>query len=350
MRQLDFKVGVRCDTFNQSLYITDTMDGFAMQQTNFPFVCCIVDDCSTDGEQRVIEKYLKDNFCDDDGKNAYKEKTDYALIHFARHKENSNCYFLVVYLKENLYSKGEGYKKRQYISPWINRCDYEALCEGDDYWILPQKLQKQIDFLDSHPEYSFCHTGLNIRREGEVRMRKGPFKESDMPADDAYLIYLLTKHNCIVTATVCFRRSVYEKCPHYMETNHWKMGDFPLWIELSYGYKVKYIPDITSCYRVLSNSASHSKDINYMISFKESGYEVCKFYNEKFHIGLDIKRDYTFLMYLAYVYKDKDKAEEIKSMTPKARRGLKFSIYYWATKMPILIPIVSILKSLLSKK
>ena len=49
-----FKVSVHCLTYNQADYITDAMDGFTMQQTNFPFVCCIVDDASTDGEQKVI--------------------------------------------------------------------------------------------------------------------------------------------------------------------------------------------------------------------------------------------------------------------------------------------------------
>ena len=49
-----FKVCCRCFTFNQAKYITDTMDGFTMQQTSFPFVCTIVDDASTDGEQEVI--------------------------------------------------------------------------------------------------------------------------------------------------------------------------------------------------------------------------------------------------------------------------------------------------------
>ena len=47
-----FKVCVRCFTFNQAKYIEETMNGFVMQQTDFPFVCCIVDDASTDGEDR----------------------------------------------------------------------------------------------------------------------------------------------------------------------------------------------------------------------------------------------------------------------------------------------------------
>ena len=54
----EFKVFVRCMTYNQSKYIVETMNGFTMQQTDFPFVCCIVDDSSTDGEQKIISKYL----------------------------------------------------------------------------------------------------------------------------------------------------------------------------------------------------------------------------------------------------------------------------------------------------
>lgn len=350
MENINFKVSVRCYTYNQSQYITDAMDGFAMQQTRFPYICCIVDDCSTDGEQNVIKQYMKENFFCEDTINAYKEETDYAFIHFAKHKENPNCFFVVLYLKENLYSKREGYKKKQYLSRWTKGCDYEALCEGDDYWINPQKLQMQVDFLDTHIEYSFCHTGFNIRRENELKMRKGPFKKSDMPFDDAYTTYLLTRNNCIGTATVCYRCSVYDKCPHYWRGKNWAMGDYPLWIELSHGNKVKYFPDITACYRVLTHSASHSPNINRMISFKNDSFAVRKLYNDKFKMRLDIRRDYTFLMYLAYLYKDKQKAEEIKKITPKDRIGIKFCIYYWATKNPVLIPVVTISKWLLSKR
>ena len=57
-----YKVFVYCNTFNQTSYIKDTMDGFCMQQTNFPFVCMIMDDASTDGEPEVIKQYLNDNF------------------------------------------------------------------------------------------------------------------------------------------------------------------------------------------------------------------------------------------------------------------------------------------------
>ena len=57
-----WKVCVRCYTFNHAPYIEDAMNGFTMQKTDFPFVCCIVDDASTDGTQEVIKKYIVENF------------------------------------------------------------------------------------------------------------------------------------------------------------------------------------------------------------------------------------------------------------------------------------------------
>ena len=59
----DYKwmVRVRCMTFNHASYIEDAMNGFTIQQTDFPFVCTIIDDASTDGEQEVIKNYLQDN-------------------------------------------------------------------------------------------------------------------------------------------------------------------------------------------------------------------------------------------------------------------------------------------------
>lgn len=57
-----FKVRVYCSTFNHSPYIEDAMNGFCMQETNFPFVAIIIDDASTDGEPEVIKQYLQEHF------------------------------------------------------------------------------------------------------------------------------------------------------------------------------------------------------------------------------------------------------------------------------------------------
>ena len=97
----DYKVLVRCFTFNQSKYIKDALNGFVMQETDFPFVCAIVDDCSTDGEQDVIKSYLDTEF---NMESAELYETDYANIIVAVHKTNINCSFAVFLLKYNHYS------------------------------------------------------------------------------------------------------------------------------------------------------------------------------------------------------------------------------------------------------
>ena len=149
-----YKVIVRCQTYNHASYIVDTLNGFCMQQTSFPFVCAIVDDCSTDGEQKIIESYLQNNFDFEDGGIARNEKDGSYQFYFARHKLNKNCYFAVFFLAFNHYSIKK--TKQPYFKEWQSKSQYIAVCEGDDYWTDPSKLQKQADFLDSHPDFSIC--------------------------------------------------------------------------------------------------------------------------------------------------------------------------------------------------
>lgn len=148
-----YMVCVECPTFNHRAYIEDAMNGFCMQQTNFPFVCVIVDDASTDGEQEVIKKYFDAHF----DLSEAGETDDYVMT-FGRHKTNENCYFAVLYLKYNHYSIKKD--KVSYYARWQNNCKYIAFCEGDDYWIDSTKLQRQTDALKSHPECSCSGHGF----------------------------------------------------------------------------------------------------------------------------------------------------------------------------------------------
>lgn len=148
-----FKVRAHCATYNHVHYITDTMNGFVMQETDFPYVCTIIDDASTDGEQEVIKKYLLEQFDMQDSSVAYEKDTDYGHVTFAQHKTNKNCFFAVVFLKENHYSQHK--TKASYVQEWMNT-KYVSICEGDDYWTDPLKLQKQVDFLEQHEDYVVC--------------------------------------------------------------------------------------------------------------------------------------------------------------------------------------------------
>lgn len=146
----EYKVLVRCFTFNQSKYIEDALNGFAAQQTNFPFLCLVMDDASTDGEQGVINAWMERE-CDMSRAEMIDIPTSVVII--VPHKINVYCFFAFYFLKQNLYGIGD--KKMRHVYPWRERCEYEAICEGDDYWTDPLKLQIQVDFLDKNSEYSF---------------------------------------------------------------------------------------------------------------------------------------------------------------------------------------------------
>lgn len=161
MEDIKYMVRVSCMTFNHAHYIADAMNGFCMQETNFPFVCTIMDDASTDGEQDVIKNYLEEHFDLEDSSVVRKEETDDYFLTFAQHKTNKNCYFAVLFLKYNHYSIKK--PKMPYIEEW---CDtkYVALCEGDDYWIDSQKLQTQTDLLDANPDISLVAGGYVYKK------------------------------------------------------------------------------------------------------------------------------------------------------------------------------------------
>lgn len=163
MENEKFLVCVNCMTYNQKEYITDAMNGFVMQRTTFPFLCVITDDASTDGEPEVIKNYLDGNFDRQDIGLSTPDETDEYLRIYARHRENKNCYFCVLLLKYNHYSVGKA--KHGSIAELLSPIGYIALCEGDDYWTDPRKLQRQVDFLEGHPDYSLCCHRFKIHYE-----------------------------------------------------------------------------------------------------------------------------------------------------------------------------------------
>ena len=269
-----YYVVVRCRTYNQASYIKDTMNGFVMQQTNFPFVCCIMDDASTDGEQTVIRCYLKDNFDLDDKNFVRNEETnDYQLI-FARHKINKSCFFAVYFLKYNHYGKKSilGYEKE-----WQNNSRFIAICEGDDYWIDNNKLQKQVDVFNKNSRIGLCYTNAEIYNQklGKV-----------MPSGDTTYrgLKLLIYQNPVMTLTTMFKVNLYNEYLGEVrpEQRGWKMGDLPLWIWLAANSEVAYIDEVTSVYRYLEKSASHSKDAEKQVSFLLSIYDVQSYFVEKY--------------------------------------------------------------------
>jgi len=114
-------VSICCLTYNHNEFIKDAIEGFLMQKTLFSFEIIIHDDASTDDTPAIIRSYT----------------TKYPNL------------FHIIYQTENQYSKILEHVFTQFVLP-IAKGKYIALCEGDDYWTDPFKLQKQVDFLDAH--------------------------------------------------------------------------------------------------------------------------------------------------------------------------------------------------------
>lgn len=279
MNNNQFKVFVRSITYNHSKFIKEAMDGFCMQQTDFPYICCIIDDASTDGEQKVLNDYLEYNFRVSEG---YKKETEYAYVTFAQHNENRNCYFVVLLLKYNHYQKGIGWKKAQYIAEWRDNCKYEALCEGDDYWTDPKKLQKQVDFLDANPDYSMCFANA-IEHWEDGRNEDKIFSNVE---DREYSGVEIFETWTVPTASVMHRMSVKDSDVYIKATQNKKFiyGDILLFLSCAHEGKMRGMSDIMTVYRKQPGgmTATYSPE-----HIKEQAYhslEIYKVFGEKYRM------------------------------------------------------------------
>ena len=303
-------VSVKCMTYNHEKYISQALDGFLMQKTNFPFEVLVHDDASTDKTADIIRKY---------------EKKFPKIVK-------------PIYETENQYSKGTHHTK---INTML-RGKYIALCEGDDYWIDPLKLQKQIDFLETHPAYGMCYGKVRQYYEDEKKFSSVLFGS----ALSSYqkLIY---GNNPIPTLTVCMRKEIYwsYRSDDSIKKQKWLMGDYPLWIKISHDSKIHFFDEVFGVYRILKNSASHSEDFSKRIAFQKSKTDIsnyfCKVYNlpeiiwDENKALFDIL--YLDLMQMGY---SKSLALKAKSVYPKIKaKNLRLKIIRFAISFKFLFSL-----------
>lgn len=169
-------VSIACITFNQAKYIKQCLDGFVLQKTTFPVEIVIHDDASTDGTQDIIKEYVE---------------------------KYSQFQWKPILQKENQYSKGNGI-----LVPFVYpECTgkYVALCEGDDYWTDPLKLQKQVDFMESHPDFSMCFHNVVVFDQMDQQFKPDTITKDVPSVTDVY--HLCNNGNYIHTPSVLYRRN-----------------------------------------------------------------------------------------------------------------------------------------------
>ena len=176
-------VSICCLTYNHVNFIEDALEGFLKQQVNFPFEIIVHDDASNDGTREKVISYAK----------------NFPEIIFP------------VLQEVNQYSKRKGSILQMFILPEV-RGKYIALCEGDDYWTDPLKLQKQADFMEANPEYSLSVGGFTSFNENTKEKKSVIFRlrenDPDRNGFTFELIYaggMLTKTLTAFIKKGCFK-------------------------------------------------------------------------------------------------------------------------------------------------
>ena len=242
-----FKVSVCCVTYNHEKFIRKCLDGFLLQQTHFPIEVIIHDDASTDQTTAIISEYQA---------------------------EHPGIFF-PLFQKENQYRKGIRGMNAKFNFP---RCTgkYIALCEGDDFWNDPHKLQKQVDFLESNPEYFITGHDANIIDEEENMISTS--KLPDICKRDCSSIEL-QKCFFVLTLSMCFRNvSDLRQMPEEL----YKASNADTFMISYFGRfgKYKYMPDINpATYRVHSEGIwAMRNELEKQVMTKNTFRQLRKYY------------------------------------------------------------------------
>ena len=250
-------VSIRCITYNHEPYIAQALEGFIMQETDFPFEIVVHDDASTDKTADIIREYER----------------KYPRI------------IKAIYETENQYSKKDGSLARIVNSACTGK--YTAFCEGDDYWIDSYKLRKQVAVMEQNPSVGLVYTN---RLFLDNATGKYSFKSWIKP-EDATPLAIIEDRNCIHMLTVMVRKEIIQNRP--LLPRDCFQGDIYTFLYAMGKYKCIGLDDVTGVYRVLTESASHNKRFSKSIQF-QSGIAHLKLHFLKKDIVSDpIKTKYT---------------------------------------------------------
>ena len=298
MNNYNYTVATRCMTYNHVRYIDDTLNGFVNQQTSFPVVFAVVDDASNDGEQELLISWVEKNL-QQTGNSLWKE-LPYGRLAVSSLKENANHTFVVLLLSENHYQAKKTVLKTDYISEWFKRAKYHAICEGDDYWTDPHKLQKQVDYMEKN-EKCMLTGGLCIKLfQDDNRIEEPSFCVNN---NTNFKTILFNAGIGAATCTVMYRNANLEEYHVLLKEQKWLMSDFPLYLCCSFHGDIYIFNEIFAVYRILNESASHTKSYDKARLFKESIGKIQLYFSERYAPELmeEIRDSYNRRMFLTAI-------------------------------------------------
>jgi glycosyltransferase involved in cell wall biosynthesis len=304
-------------TYNHEPYIAQAIEGVMIQETDFPIELVIGEDCSTDRTREIVLDYQE----------KYPE-----IIRVITSKVNVGAH------------------QNSLRTQKACRGKYIAFCEGDDYWTDPLKLQKQVELLETNPDYGLVHTEYDvlIDKTGGRILSKNKRQSIHIPQGDVFekLLYA----NFIVTCTVCLRRNLFQKYVEYeLIKQNFKQGDLYIWLEVAQHSKVAYINESTTTYRVVEESASHFKSPQKAYDFFLSYWSLNQYFLAKYYCSEHMQKLIWQRMNrikLTYAFKLQNKLVATQAFAYLSSNGmvtLQDRFYYSATRNPITLKAVSIL-------
>lgn len=284
-------VSILCHTFNHSSYIKIALDGFIMQKTDFDFEICIHDDASTDGTQSIIKQY----------------------------EEKYPNLVKPIYQSVNQYSQGRSVFE---INRKRAQGKYIAICEGDDYWIDPNKLQKQVTLLEVDPE---C---ICVGHACYIQNTRNPFarKTWRIGSEERVLSMqeIIENRGSVFPFHSFMFRNVPIEIPEFFK--HFKVGDVTRLMYFATKGNIYYCPKVMSVYRVgIDSSWTHRVRMNEMKIIEHYQSEI-EFFNQfnsytNFQYENSINQVITRLEYIMLIRKrdfDTIKQEKYKQYLQKS--------------------------------
>ena len=321
-------VSIVCVTYNHQDYIKQAIEGFVMQKTNFKYEVIIHDDASKDDTAQIVREYQK-NFPN--------------IIH-------------PILQECNQYSKGK--KIHHIIAPNV-RGKYIAICEGDNFWIDDRKLQKQVDFLENHPEYSGCvHNSIlqNLLEKKLTLFNDGLKGICDHDVDIYDVLDNWGKE--FHTSSIMLRASIYRdyfinEKPLFSQ-NLFSVGDFPLAIYMCFHGKIRYFCNVMSVYRFNTpgswseryrNDPKKTKIDESIINMLK---EADEYSSHKYHEAFDKNISYREFLLLESTHNYKKMTDKKYSQYVE-NRGMRYKRMLWIKRCcPLLPEIARFLKRILS--
>ena len=274
-------VSIVCVVYNHGPFLRSALDGFVMQKVDFPFEILVHDDASTDNSAEIIREY----------------EAKYPDL------------FRAIYQTENQYTKQNIWADILFPR---TKGKYIALCEGDDYWTDPLKLQKQVDFLESHPQYAMCFGNAMTHWEGIDRPDElfSHIEDRDYDSDE------FSKGWICATATVVFRREVINTALFKRYTSDKKIitGDLPLWATCATIGRIRGFSDVFSVYRRAQSGFMLSMHAAQRINMGDHRVEIFKVFGNKYKTSCLHMALVHYRLARNYARKEKDVKNYIKAL------------------------------------